>query len=652
MSSSASKPELGSENMSSPLPQQRPETQQQSKKEESSQGEQHQAATHDGSKSPRLKGTGTRSGRMSLSTETHRAKYNETSSPPSPSSPAAERADVRKAGHQTRRDEPKGRETARSFASDRHVGERLDSAVPPPAHRGSRPVHGSAPQNLATRSLLIGSYVMCIGIIVLCVVALVRAITLSRDETALTTSGGIVYGSRLTTASGAKISQFLGVPYALDTAGPRRFRDPVPFGRFPQEMWKALEHGPACTQWLNGSVQGSEDCLHLSLWMPAHDEGKSKRSVVLALTGDWFQTGNTASDGAAMWAELAAGMKGVVVAPNHRLGVFGFLDVGVRGLLGNVALQDVFQAMSWIEKNADALNVDTDDVAAFGLGSGAYLLSLLLMSSSTANDTVFRRAFLQGPCPTAPLPRNTPQMGRAYLARMSLELGCYQPRIADQADCLRLVTQEQILKASLSLGAPIRFVPSALNGETLSSLHETAWFAGVEVLLGSDVTEGKRLYDDVILPWAKVSSNSTTLQSPDVFESVRTFLRGDTGGLEAVNHEDAMNVVASNDIVESIVHLFTTCPSKKMAHAVSARNGTLFHYVTKGGSVNDVPFEMEDIAGFLSKGVLPHMKNGSLWPSYGADNFTRMFPESAHNVADVAKDDICDKTERLLRYLE
>ncbi|KAH7961325.1 hypothetical protein HPB52_007855 [Rhipicephalus sanguineus] len=187
----------------------------------------------------------------------------------------------------------------------------------------------------------------------------------------------------------------------------------------------------------------------------------------------------TASDGAVKWAELAADINGVVVAPNHRLGVFGFLDVGVRGMLGNVALQDVLLAMSWVDKNAGALNVDTDNMAAFGLGSGAYVLSLLLMSSSSANDTLFRRAFLQ--CP---------------------------------------------------------------EWRGIVESTETAYFEGVEILLGSDVSEGKRLYDDVIIPSAKEFSNSTNLQASDVFDSLRYFLTNDANGLDAASREAALKVVA------------------------------------------------------------------------------------------------------------
>ncbi|KAL1473914.1 hypothetical protein MTO96_038371 [Rhipicephalus appendiculatus] len=647
MSSSAAKPEVVSENVSLPAHQQS-DTQQQLGKQEA-HGEHRKAPAHEGSKSPRRTGTATHNTRKTPTSEVHRSKRDGT--PSSPSSTTADLADIGRSHRKSRKDDSKGRNAARALATDRQQGAQLDSAVPPLAHRRPSTIHGSPAQDLATRALLVGSYAMCIGIIAVCVVALIRALTITPDTAALSTSSGIVYGKRVTTASGVRINQFLGVPYALDTSGSRRFMDPVPLARFPREMWKAQEPIPACTQWLSGSAHGSEDCLRLSIWAPAKDDDKHKKSLVLALTGDWFQTGNTASDGAVRWAELAADMNGVVVAPNHRLGVFGFLDVGVRGMLGNVALQDVLLAMSWVDKNAGALNVDTDNMAAFGLGSGAFILSLLLMSSSSANDTLFRRAFLQGPCPTAPIPRNTPEIGRAYMAQMSRDLGCYQPRIADQADCLRSVTQELLLEASLNLGPPIRFVPSALNGETLSSLQETAYFDGVEFLLGSDVSDGKRLYDDVIIPLAKESRNSTNVRASDVFDSLRYFLTNNASGLDAASREAALNVVAPNEMAQTIVHLFTTCASKKMAAAVSARNGTLYHYVTKGESVNDVPLEMTDIANFLSKGVVPQLKNGSSWPSYEAENFSRIFPESAGNGADVIMANICDSAERLLPYL-
>ncbi|KAL3190476.1 hypothetical protein MRX96_019994 [Rhipicephalus microplus] len=164
--------------------------------------------------------------------------------------------------------------------------------------------------------------------------------------------------------------------------------------RCPKKMWKAQEPGLACTRWLSGSVHGSEDCQRLSIWAPAEDEDKQKKSLVLVLTGDRFQAGNAVSNDALMWANQAAAIHGVVVAHNHPLGVFGFLDVSVREMLGNVALQDVLMAMSLVDKSASALNVDTDHMAAFGLGTGAFMLSLLLMSSTSATNALFRRAFL------------------------------------------------------------------------------------------------------------------------------------------------------------------------------------------------------------------------------------------------------------------
>ncbi|XP_077512630.1 acetylcholinesterase-1-like [Amblyomma americanum] len=318
----------------------------------------------------------------------------ETASTPSPASERS-RSPSNKGHHKGRKDENKLRQVDRPAhvaGSERRTPNKPDasptSELPPPVSKNN-------PQQRATEFFLMGSYAMCAAIVVLCLVALVEVLTAVRDDPALSTSSGILVGSRLHTSSGRTVHQFLGVPYGLDTSGQRRFADPEALGRFPGDMYRALTEGSPCTQWVNGSVWGSEDCLRLSLWAPSGGDGRSRKSVVFALTGNWFQTGHTASDGAVNWAELAAATGAVVVAPNHRLGVFGFLNAGVRGLLGNVAQEDLLLALSWIKSNSAALNIDPQDVSAFGIGSGAYLLSVILMSSD-ASETVFRRAFLQG----------------------------------------------------------------------------------------------------------------------------------------------------------------------------------------------------------------------------------------------------------------
>ncbi|KAL3190477.1 hypothetical protein MRX96_019995 [Rhipicephalus microplus] len=51
-------------------------------------------------------------------------------------------------------------------------------------------------------------------------------------------------------------------------------------------------------------------------------------------------------------------------------------------------------------------------------------------------------------------------------------------------------------------------------------------------MLGSDVSDGKRLYDDVIIPLAKESLNSTNVRASDVIDSLVYFLKNNASGLD------------------------------------------------------------------------------------------------------------------------
>ncbi|KAH9383867.1 hypothetical protein HPB48_025639 [Haemaphysalis longicornis] len=302
------------------------------------------------------------------------------------------------------------------------------------------------------------------------------------------------------------------------------------------------------------------------------------------------------------WAQLAAHSEAVVVRLNHRLGVFGFLDAGVRGLMDNVAVQDVLLALSWIKQNAIALQVDPGSMVALGLGSGAYLLCLLMMSSAKA---VFTRALLQGPCTTTPLPRNSPQTGRVYLERMSRHLNCSSRRIAGQAKCLREASAEDVLRISRELEGPLRFVPSPFNGDVLSTLHETAHFDGVKLLLGSDVTEGKRLYDDVIFAFLTASGNASVPGLANIFLAVMSLMKGDTSEFEAAAFERAFKNTTRSEFEECLVHMWTTCSSKMLADEVTEKGGSLFHYVVNSTLPYDMPLTLQEISGFLIRGQVP-----------------------------------------------
>lgn len=182
--------------------------------------------------------------------------------------------------------------------------------------------------------------------------------------------------------SGVAVGAFLGVPYA----DPRtlRFGAPVPWHR-EQEMFDNTAPAPSCAQTLPSldemNASTSEDCLHVNIWAPACGSRpcSGNRTVVVFIHGGFFQTGSNNDlhyDGRA----LAALGDVVVVVPNWRLGVLGFLrlsrsdDVPI-----NAGLLDQAEVLRWTARNVDAFGGNKSDLVVVGHGSGASALAYHLM---------------------------------------------------------------------------------------------------------------------------------------------------------------------------------------------------------------------------------------------------------------------------------
>lgn len=72
----------------------------------------------------------------------------------------------------------------------------------------------------------------------------------------------------------------------------------------------------------------------------------------------------------------------VVVTFNFRLGILGFLCLGVPTAPGNAGLKDQIAALYWIQRNIEQFGGNAGDVTVYGEGSGAEAIQLLLLSGS------------------------------------------------------------------------------------------------------------------------------------------------------------------------------------------------------------------------------------------------------------------------------
>src|SRR5438552_3374446 len=171
---------------------------------------------------------------------------------------------------------------------------------------------------------------------------------------------------------------FKGVPYGASTAGARRFMPPVKAEPW-REIRNALQYGRSCPAQdsahfntdgknLANSDESAfvmhagafltipgEDCLRVNLWTPEIN-GSHKRPVMVFMHGGAFAAGSghdlLSYDG----QSLARNHDVVVVTHNHRLNVYGYLDLGhLAGeefaSCANVGMLDIVAVLEWARDN-------------------------------------------------------------------------------------------------------------------------------------------------------------------------------------------------------------------------------------------------------------------------------------------------------------
>jgi len=198
---------------------------------------------------------------------------------------------------------------------------------------------------------------------------------------------------------------FKGVRYGADT-GKARFQPPADPEPWTDEK-EAKAYGNSTPQNPAGDGGGlfkswrpqpalpqSEDCLFLNVWTPAADT--KKRPVLVWFHGGGFTTGSGSSlsyDG----VRLAKRGDVVVVTVNHRLNVFGHLNLAAYGPefadSGTAGSLDMVHALKWVRDNIPAFGGDPGNVLIFGQsGGGAKICTLLGMESAKG---LFHRAVIQ-----------------------------------------------------------------------------------------------------------------------------------------------------------------------------------------------------------------------------------------------------------------
>lgn len=193
------------------------------------------------------------------------------------------------------------------------------------------------------------------------------------------------------------VQRFLGIPYAQQPTGVRRFAAPVRRDRFP-EPFDASRHGPTSqrvplfptTTIPEPSVPG-DDILNLSVVAPAPADDHVPCPVLVWIHGGGFLAGSPASP----WYDgRSFARDGVVcVTVGYRLGVDGFAPLD--GVPTNLGLRDLLLALDWVQENIGAFGGDPGRVTVAGQSAGGAAV-LALLSSPTASGLFQRAVSLSG----------------------------------------------------------------------------------------------------------------------------------------------------------------------------------------------------------------------------------------------------------------
>ena len=256
---------------------------------------------------------------------------------------------------------------------------------------------------------------------------------------------------------------FKGMPYGETTAGENRFMPPKKptswTGVRPALAWGPVAPPSPRAAWKNSEEQflynwddgfPGEEMLNLNVWTPSIND-RAKRPVMFWIHGGGYTFGSSHELPMLEGQNLAGRHDVVYVSVNHRLNVFGYLDLSRIGderyaSSGNVGMLDLVLALEWVRDNIARFGGDPGNVMIFGQSGGGSKVSTL-MAMPAARGLFHKAMVLSGPGIRVGEPEPAHRLALATLDELGLT--------ATQLDRLHALPWEQVLAAGLSAQAKL-----------------------------------------------------------------------------------------------------------------------------------------------------------------------------------------------------
>ncbi|KAF2892970.1 hypothetical protein ILUMI_13204 [Ignelater luminosus] len=285
------------------------------------------------------------------------------------------------------------------------------------------------------------------NITVLLILALVayNCVFANEDELKIKIDKGIIRGAYRKSMKGRQILAFTGIPFAKPPVRELRFKPPV-----EPEAWSgildATKPHPICPQmdpyFNNYEVKGNEDCLYLNVYKPQITQSKGKLLPVLFhIYAGGFTSGNANPD--VYGPDILLDKDVILVSPNSRIGLLGFLSTGDEIVPGNNGLKDQTFALEWTRKNIIDFGGDPNKVTIFGGSSGAGCVHLHVVSPLSRG--LFNSAIAHSGSATALWSVAPEGEQEKNIKKLGKLLNCPIDTIANAVECLRKVDAYDIV---------------------------------------------------------------------------------------------------------------------------------------------------------------------------------------------------------------